>query len=160
MGITGVAGGLHAAPLIAVLFGRCDGERASTARRVQMINGYTERQSCFPAEYRGQLRSELLDYAANDKRLGGVAVTGSAAVGREDRWSDIDLAFGVTDPGQVGAVLSDFTRLMYDRHEALHHYDVSARAWIYRVFFLPGTLQVDLAFVPKLNSDRLALHSN
>jgi predicted nucleotidyltransferase len=103
----------------------------------------------FSAEYRAQLRAELLDYAANDKRLGGAAVTGSAAVDREDRWSDIDLAFGVTDPGQVGAVLSDFTALMYDRHEALHHYDVRAGAWIYRVFFLPGTLQVDLAFVPQ-----------
>jgi hypothetical protein len=103
----------------------------------------------FSAEYRAQLRAELLDYAANDKRLGGAAVTGSAAVDREDRWSDIDLAFGVADPGQVGAVLSDFTGLMYDQHEALHHYDVSAGAWIYRVFFLPGALQVDLAFVPQ-----------
>src|SRR5262245_15596020 len=103
----------------------------------------------FSAEYRAQLRSELLDYAVNDKRLGGAAVTGSAAVGGEDRWSDIDLAFGVTDSGKVGAVLSDFTQLMYDRHEALHHHDIRAGAWIYRVFFLPGTLQVDLAFVPQ-----------
>jgi hypothetical protein len=103
----------------------------------------------FSAEYRAQLRSELLDYAAADKRLGGVAVTGSGAVGREDRWSDIDLAFGVTDPGQLGDVLSDFTGLMYDRHAALHHHDVRAGSWIYRVFFLPGTLQVDLAFVPQ-----------
>src|SRR5262245_35802193 len=101
----------------------------------------------FSAEYRAQLRSELLDCAANDKRLGGVAITGSAAIGRDDRWSDIDLAFGVTDSGEIDAVLSDFTRLMYDRHQALHHYDVRAGAWIYRVFFLPGTLQVDLAFV-------------
>jgi hypothetical protein len=38
---------------------------------------------------------------------------------------------------------------MYDRHEALHHHDVRAEAWIYRVFFLRGTLQVDLAFVPQ-----------
>src|SRR5436190_6321416 len=103
----------------------------------------------FSAEYRGQLRSELLHSAASDKRLGGAAVTGSAAVGREDRWSDIDLAFGVTDPGQVGAVLSDFTRLMYERYEVLHHHDVRAGSWVYRVFFLPGTLQVDLASVPQ-----------
>jgi hypothetical protein len=103
----------------------------------------------FSVEYRATLRAELLDYAANDKRLGGAAVTGSAAVEREDRWSDIDLAFGVSDAGHVGAVLSDFTGLMYDRHGALHHYDVRAGAWIYRVFFLPGTLQVDLAFVPQ-----------
>ena len=101
----------------------------------------------FTPEYRAALRSALVEYAANDKRIAGVALTGSAAVDREDQWSDIDLAFGVTDPEQVAAVLSDFSELMYERHTALHHHDVRAGAWIYRVFFLPGTLQVDLAFV-------------
>ncbi len=101
----------------------------------------------FTPKYRAQLRSELLEYAANDKRLTGAAITGSASVDREDRWSDIDLAFGVTEPEHVAAVLSDFTWLMYERHAALHHHDVRAGAWIYRVFFLPGTLQIDLAFV-------------
>ncbi len=101
----------------------------------------------FTPEYRAQLRSGLLEFAAGDKRLSGAAITGSAAQGREDRWSDIDLAFGIADPQNVDAVLSDFTALMYKRHAALHHHDVRAGAWIYRVFFLPGTLQVDLAFV-------------
>ena len=101
----------------------------------------------FTPEYRAELRSELLEYAADDKRIAGVAITGSAAVDREDPWSDIDLAFGVTDPEQVAAVLSDFSELLYERHTALHHHDLRAGAWIYRVFFLPGTLQVDLAFV-------------
>ena len=36
---------------------------------------------------------------------------------------------------------------MYDRHLALHHFDVKSGNWIYRVFLLPSTLQVDLAFV-------------
>ncbi len=36
---------------------------------------------------------------------------------------------------------------MYEQHRALHHVDVKAGAWIYRVFLLPNTLQVDLAFV-------------
>ena len=101
----------------------------------------------FTAKYRAQLRLDILEYAANDKRLAGAAVTGSAAVDQEDRWSDIDLAFGVTDPEQVAAVLDDFTELMYERYAALHHHDVRAGAWVYRVFFLPGTLQIDLAFV-------------
>ena len=101
----------------------------------------------FTTEYRAALRSELLDYAAKDPRLSGVAMTGSAAAGKEDRWSDIDLAFGVADEAQVPAVLSDFTAFLYDRHGALFHHDVRAGAWIYRVFFVPGTLQVDLAFV-------------
>lgn len=101
----------------------------------------------FTAEYRAQLRSELLEHAARDKRLSGAAITGSAAADREDRWSDVDLAFGVAHSGDVPGVLSDFTAYMYDRHRALFHHDIRAGAWIYRVFFLPGTLQVDLAFV-------------
>ncbi len=101
----------------------------------------------FTPEYRGRLRSELLEYAARDARLSGGAVTGSAAMDREDRWSDIDLAFGVAEQSHVPDVLSDFTVLLYDRHGALFHHDVRAGAWIYRVFFIPGTLQVDLAFV-------------
>ena len=103
----------------------------------------------FTREYRSQLRSELLEYAANDERITGAAITGSAAIDREDQWSDIDLAFGVADPDQVTAVLSDLTALMHHRYAALHHHDVRAGAWVYRVFFLPDTLQVDLAFVPR-----------
>lgn len=101
----------------------------------------------FTPEYRARLRSELLEFAARDERLSGAAITGSAAEGREDRWSDIDLAFGVAAVENIDAVLSDFTALMCERHGALHHHDVKAGAWIYRVFFLPDTLQVDLAFV-------------
>jgi hypothetical protein len=36
---------------------------------------------------------------------------------------------------------------MYDQHLAVHHLDIQFGAWVYRVFLLPGTLQVDLAFV-------------
>ena len=102
----------------------------------------------FTPEERARLRSDLLDYAANDQRVSGAAITGSAAGGREDIWSDIDLAFGVRDTAEVPEVLADWTAHMYDRHRALHHVDVHAGAWIYRVFLLPSTLQVDLAFVP------------
>lgn len=102
----------------------------------------------FTVEERFQLKSRLLEFAAVDPRLSGAAVTGSAAAGREDRWSDIDLAFGVSDPALVSAVLSDCSDFMYAQG-ALHHHDVRAGAWIYRVFFLPGGLQVDLAFVEK-----------
>ena len=39
---------------------------------------------------------------------------------------------------------------MYSDHGALHHVDVVAGEWLYRVFLLPGTLQVDLAFAPEM----------
>src|ERR1700681_3744530 len=101
----------------------------------------------FTPEERENLRSELLERAARDCRISGAAITGSAAAEREDRWSDIDLAFGVVDAAELPNVLSDWTARMYDQHSALHHLDVKSGAWIYRVFLLPSTLQVDLAFV-------------
>lgn len=71
---------------------------------------------------------------------------GSAATGQEDRWSDIDLGFGVREAGHVVPVMSDFTALLYEQG-AVHHYDLRAGEWTYRVFFVKGGLQVDLAFV-------------
>jgi hypothetical protein len=101
----------------------------------------------FTSLQRDRLRSELLDRAAADGRIAGSAITGSAATGCEDVWSDIDLAFGVTHTDEIPAVLSDWTSLMCDQHGAVHHVDVKSGAWIYRVFLLPNTLQVDIALV-------------
>jgi len=110
----------------------------------------------FTQEEREGLRSGLLERAAGDQRITGAAITGSAADGREDRWSDIDLAFGVGDAGEMPNVIADWTAYMYDRHLALHHLDVIAGAWVYRVFLLPSTLQIDLAFVPATEFRALA----
>jgi len=103
----------------------------------------------FTPEQRARLRSALLEKATGDQRISGVAITGSAAAEQEDEWSDIDLAFGVADHGGIPEVLAAWTAAMYDQHQALHHLDVRSGAWIYRVFLLPNTLQVDLAFVPE-----------
>ena len=102
----------------------------------------------FTLEERARLRSDLLERAANDRRISGAAITGSAAAKREDQWSDIDLAFGVHKVEELPAALADWTAYLYDQHLALHHLDVKSGAWTYRVFLLPSTLQVDLAFVP------------
>lgn len=110
----------------------------------------------FSPAQRADVRAELLNKAANDPRISGAAITGSAAAGREDRWSDVDLAFGVGDAFAVPEVLADWTAHMYRRHGALHHVDVAFGAWIYRVFLLPGTLQVDLAFAPATEFRALA----
>jgi hypothetical protein len=109
----------------------------------------------FTAEERSRVRFSLLESAARDSRVSGAAITGSAASDSEDRWSDVDLAFGVRN-GEVGEVLSDWTARMYDEHLALHHIDVRAGAWIYRVFLLPNSLQVDLAFVAEAEFRALA----
>jgi hypothetical protein len=103
----------------------------------------------FSPSERASLRTQLLESAKADPRISAAAITGSAAAGCEDEWSDIDLAFAVADSAAVEDVLSDWTARMYDLHNALHHTDVRAGAWIYRVYFLASTLQVDLAFVPQ-----------
>ena len=102
----------------------------------------------FTPDDRELIRGKLLEFASKDGRISGAAITGSAAVHREDRWSDIDLAFGVRDDAEMSNVIADWTAQMYDEFSALHHLDVRSGAWLYRVFILPNTLQVDLAFVP------------
>ena len=102
----------------------------------------------FTPEERDDLRFMLLEHAKTDRSITGAAITGSASIGREDEWSDIDLAFGVKDVADLPVVISDWTGYMYESHHALHHTDVLLRQWTYRVFLLPTTLQVDLAFGP------------
>lgn len=102
----------------------------------------------FTVQKREAVRRELLRAAQADPRITGGAITGSASVGKPDRWSDIDLAFGVRDASEVKSTLADFSERMYRDHAAIAHLDVLAGTWIYRVFLLPNTLQVDLAFAP------------
>src|SRR5260370_4377114 len=101
----------------------------------------------FTSDERDRVRSGLMEYVAKDQRIRGAAITGSAAAAREDRWSDIDLAFGVSAAAELLNVLSDWTAHMYQQHLALHHLDVRSGGWIYRVFLLPRNLQVHSPFV-------------
>jgi Nucleotidyltransferase domain len=102
----------------------------------------------FTPEERERLREELIAAAKSDERISGVAITGSAARGTVDRWSDIDLAFGVADRERLREALGDWTDRMHREHGAVHHFDVTRGSWVYRVFLLQSTLQVDLAFAP------------
>jgi predicted nucleotidyltransferase len=100
----------------------------------------------FTPEQRERLREVLVSAAYADTRITGAAVTGSAVVGAEDRWSDIDLALCVAADAEFSQVLADWTDRMYREHAAVHHVDVSRGVPLYRVFLLDDTLQVDLAF--------------
>lgn len=111
---------------------------------------------CFTPEYRETLRASLLKRAAAELALVAAAITGSGAGGGEDRWSDIDLAFAVRDGVELSGVLAQWTSLMYAEYGAAHHMDMHAGPWIYRVFLLANTLQVDLAFVPAAEFRALA----
>src|SRR5438876_711599 len=103
----------------------------------------------YTPEERERVRRELIAAARADPRITAAALTGSAAVGREDRWSDIDLAFGLSEDSQISSALDDWTARMYEEHGAVHHMDVRSGTWLYRVFMLANSLQVDLAFAPQ-----------
>jgi hypothetical protein len=102
----------------------------------------------YTPEERLALRAALLEHASQDPQITAAAITGSGAADREDEWSDIDLAFAIANGSDIADSLARWTATMYERHDAVHHVDVKAGAWIYRVFLLQNGLQIDLAFVP------------
>jgi hypothetical protein len=102
--------------------------------------------SLFTPDERERLRTELVSQARSDNRICAAAHTGSASVGREDRWSDIDLALCVKDDAEIASVIDQWTGRMYRDYGAVAHHDVRRGATLFRVFMLENTLQVDLAF--------------
>jgi hypothetical protein len=102
----------------------------------------------FTSDHRDAVRRQLLGLAERDPRITGAALTGSAADGREDHWSDIDLFFGVADQVALDRVLADWSGHLYGTLGALHHFDVKAPGAVYRAFLLPSCLEVDLGFTP------------
>ena len=78
----------------------------------------------FTSDHQEALRRQLLELAEKDPRITGAAVTGSAADGRQDRWSDIDLFFGVAEHVELDTILSDWSDYLYGELAALHHFDL------------------------------------
>lgn len=97
---------------------------------------------------REQIRGKLVAAAKADPRIGSAAHLGSAALGLEDRWSDIDLALCLTPDADFNQVLGDWTALLFGHYEAVASLDVRRGDILYRVFLLENTLQVDLSFWP------------
>jgi hypothetical protein len=102
----------------------------------------------FTPERREIVRTGLIERARQDSRIVGAAVTGSAARGEEDRWSDIDLYFGVAAGAQVAEVLEDWSAHAYRELGAVHHFDLHSAGAVYRGLLLSDQLEVDLGFVP------------
>lgn len=90
----------------------------------------------------------VLAMARADPRIVAAAAVGSLATGPGDRWSDLDLSFAVADGTPVQAVLDDWTERVVAELDAAVLFDLQAPPIIYRVFLLPGCLQVDLSFTP------------
>ena len=102
----------------------------------------------FTAEHRDHVRTRVLDLARTDPRVTAGALTGSTAVGAEDAWSDVDVAFGIADAIIPEAVLQDWTAVLDREYSVLDHFDLRSRSTLYRVFLLASGLEVDVAVTP------------
>jgi len=103
----------------------------------------------FTPEQREAVRDRLIERAREDDRVTGAALTGSAALGNEDRWSDVDVFLGIAESADLDAVVADWTSAVYEEVGVVHHWDVRAGIALYRVFLLETGLQVDIAFTPE-----------
>lgn len=100
----------------------------------------------FTPQERSALRERLVAEARRDPAIGGAALLGSGAGGREDPWSDIDLALCLTPEADPDAVVAEWSERLRRDHGAVDRLDVWAGSTRYRAFLLADTLQVDLSF--------------
>ena len=102
----------------------------------------------FTVEQRDALREHLLRLAEEDEHVVAGAAVGSLAVTGGDRFSDLDLTFGIADGVLVIDVLNDWKRTLVDELDAVHLVDLERGPTTYRVFLLPDALQFDLSMTP------------
>ncbi|MBA3823471.1 MAG: hypothetical protein H0X24_06115 [Ktedonobacterales bacterium] len=102
----------------------------------------------FTIAERDHVRARVIALARADARVTAGALTGSSALGAEDVWSDVDVAFGIMDGVTPEAVLHDWTVALDQEFTIIDHFDLHARSSIYRVFLLPSGLEVDIGVTP------------
>ena len=102
----------------------------------------------FTVEQRDALRERVLRLAEEDDRAVAGAAVGSLAADGGDRFSDLDLTFGVADGVAVTEVLADWTTTLVAETGAVQLADLERGPTIYRVFLLPDGLQFDLSVTP------------
>ena len=102
----------------------------------------------FTVEQRDALHEHVLELAEEDERVVAGAAVGSLAVDGGDRFSDLDLTFGVADDVPTTEVLDDWTRTLIGEREAVQLADLERSPTTYRVFLLPDALQFDLSMTP------------
>jgi hypothetical protein len=102
----------------------------------------------FTEESREKARNYILDLANSDKRIVAAGVIGSYAADKQDRWSDIDLTFGVDDSYSINELLEEWTSRITTDLNAVRLFDIQRSKTVYRVFLLDDCLQVDISFTP------------
>ncbi len=106
------------------------------------------RAGVFTIDERNRIRDRILEIANSDDRIVAGAVVGSLATDEGDRWSDLDLTFGVTPEDQTLDVLEGLTKPLVAEFRAVPLFDLPYRESMFRVLLLQGCLQVDLSVTP------------
>jgi hypothetical protein len=110
--------------------------------------GPLESPVVFTVAERDALQERVLQLAKDDRRVVGGAIVGSLALGGGDRFSDLDLTFGIHDKTPVVRVLDDWTETVRNELQGVALVDLERGSTIYRVFVLPHALQLDLSMTP------------
>jgi predicted nucleotidyltransferase len=108
----------------------------------------SRRAGVFTVDERTRIHDRILELAKSDERIVAGAVVGSLATNEGDRWSDLDLTFGVTPENQTLDVLDRLTTPLASEFGAVHLFDLPHRESLFRVLLLQGCLQVDLSVTP------------
>jgi predicted nucleotidyltransferase len=108
----------------------------------------SQRAGVFTVDERTRIHDRILELAKSDERIVAGAVVGSLATNEGDRWSDLDLTFGVTPENQTLDVLDRLTTPLASEFGAVHLFDLPHRESLFRVLLLQGCLQVDLSVTP------------
>ena len=103
----------------------------------------------FTTEERDLVRDRIIEMARSDPRVTAGALIGSTAAGLGDKWSDIDITFGIEDGNNLQGVLDDWTKWFNSELGALQYWDLPFGPSIYRVFLLPNGLEVDVSVTPQ-----------
>lgn len=103
----------------------------------------------FTIKQRDHVRHFVLEMAQADPRVTAGALIGSLAEGAEDRWSDIDVTFGIASGHAIETVMADWTQVLEREFGVLTHFDLRSGSSLYRVFLLPNGLEIDVSVTPE-----------
>jgi hypothetical protein len=103
----------------------------------------------FDPNDRASVRERILAIAQGDPRATGGADIGSSATDKQDRWSDIDITFGLKSDVNLKTVLDDWTQVLEKEYGIVHYFDLKSGVAIYRVILYQNCLEMDLSVAPE-----------
>jgi hypothetical protein len=99
----------------------------------------------FTVEGRRLVEDRVLAIARADERVVAGAAVGSLARSGGDRFSDVDLTFGIAADVPLMEVLTDWSAVLAEEFGAVRLFDLPSGGALYRVFLTADCLQVDLS---------------